>query len=226
MSEKILKINSGGFEAALAKSIALSKRGSLEVIREAAKGVIKNVIRVTPPGRSTKSPITSAAKGARAKVAADILKVFAGVPAKGARVRDVDAMKPIHRRQRVEGQVVKPPSSKITVSKTVLAEYIKRQQGKIGRLAAGWKEAAQEFGVSLPAWVTKHSTPGFVKVVATSERFAMTATNRSPYAGGIRQLEGKIRHAVHAQAGAMRKRIAFMSENAWRRVGFKAGRAG
>ena len=224
MSEKILNIYTGGFGAALVETIANSKRSSLEVIRESAKGVIKNVVRITPPGRSTGKPITSAAKGARAKVASDILKIFSGAPAKVARVRDMDSMKTIHRRARDAGQVVKKPSARVTVPKTMLNEYIRKQQGKIGRLVAGWRDAAREFNVALPPWVAKHSTPSFVKVIAESGRFNMKATNRSPYAGGIRKLESQIRHAVAVQAGSMRKRIAYFNHQNWVKAGFKAGK--
>ena len=222
--DKTLNIDVGGFNAALVKMLSQSKRSSKAVIEEQAKGVIKNVIRITPPAQSTKESLGTAKKYGKLKIAADINKVLVGVPVKQADATSIDEIKTEHRNARKGGQINQEKSRKLRVPKTMLNEYIRKQQKKAGRLAAGWAAAAQRFGVPLPAWIASHTTPSGVKVIASSSKFGMRASNRSPYATKIRTLERQVRHAVHVQAGAMRKRIAsFVAVDA-QRSGFKAGR--
>lgn len=220
---QIIDIDVGGFNAALLEMLSQTRRSSKEVIAEQAKGVIRNVIRVTPPGRSSGASLGAARKSGRTKVAADIHKVLLGVPLKQAEAIDIGSIKAAHKKARKNGQVGES-GNRLRVPKTMLNEYIRRQQTKVGRLAAGWRAAAAKFGVPLPPWIASHSTPSLVKVTATSTSFGMKATNRSPYAQSVRTLERQVRHAVHAQGGAMRKRIAsYVAKNA-RAANFKAGK--
>jgi hypothetical protein len=218
-----LNIDVGGFNKALETMISQSKRSSKAVIEEQAKGVIRNVIRITPPGRSTKESLGAAGKYGRLKIAADINKVLQGVPVKQAEASDMGTIKTTHRQARKQGQVTHEASRKVRVPKTMLNEYIRAQKKKAGRLMAGWSAAAARFGVPVPAWVTAHSTPSAVKVTASGSKFHMKASNRSPYANKIRMLERQVKHAVQVQAGNMRKRIASKIAQDARRAGFKSG---
>jgi len=224
MAGQDIRIDKSGFNAALERMISQSKRSAQDVVYEQAKGVISNVLKVTPPAKSTKESLGAARKIGKARVASDILKVLQGVPVKAAEVDSIDGIKSAHRVERSGGQV-KGSRTKIKVPKTMLNAYIKTQQLKVGRLAAGWNAAAARFGVNVPSWISAHSTSSAVKIIATSTRFGMKATNKSPYAGKISNLESKISHAIYVQAAAMRKRIASATAANARRAGFKAGKS-
>lgn len=224
MADKVIKIDHGGFTAALTTMLSQSKRSSVVVVREQAKGVIRKVIAVTPPGKSSTGSLGEGKKAGQAKTAKDILKIFVGVGVKNAELTDMSQVKSVHRAARKGGQVRNGPSRKITVPKTMLNEYLRAQKKKVGRLAAGWSSAAREFGISLPSWISQHSTPSSVQVITSGSRFGMKATNKSPHAGSMKRLEGQIKHAVYSQAAAMRKRIASMRGEVARRAGLKASK--
>lgn len=222
MSGGVLKINTTGFNAALATMLSQSKREHEVVMREAAKGVIRNVVRVTPPGRSTSMGSAEAKKAGTSKTAADILKVLEGVPVKVAEVKEENAFRAIHKKARVGGQVKGTPT-RVKVPKTALNAYIKKQQKKVGRLAAGWNKAAQSLGVKLPAWIATHSTSGAYSIKVTSSGIRIKATNSSPYASKVDSLSKQVQHAVNMQAKSMRLRIAKANHVAARKAGFKSG---
>lgn len=222
--ERTLKIDTKGFEGALKTMLSQSKRSAKEVVDEQARGFIMNVIKVTPPARSTRESLGSAKRIARKKVAADIHKVIQGVPVKQAEAKDAGSIKAAHNKARQDGQVKDSPRRRLKVPKTMLNAYIRKQQTKIGRLAAGWNAAASKFNVKVPAWIAQHTTGSGVKVTATASQFGMKATNKSPYADKIGKLEGRIQHALGVQSAKMRKRIASFIVKDAKRSGFKAGK--
>ena len=90
-----IQVDTRAFMATAARFLATSKRDHLVVMREQAKGVIKEVIALTPPGRPGMSG--GRARGA-AKVKADILKLVKGTTV-DARVQRTD-IAAIHDRRR------------------------------------------------------------------------------------------------------------------------------
>ena len=122
-----LRVDTREFMASAARLLATSKRDHLVVMREQAKGVIREVIALTPPGR----PGATKARGrGTAKVKADILKLVKGTSSEPkVQRRDIAA---IHASRRRRGRVTSEISPRIVVPVEALRAYIKEKQARVG----------------------------------------------------------------------------------------------
>jgi hypothetical protein len=48
----------------------------------------------------------------------------------------------------------------IVLKADTIRELLKLKLSHVGKAKAGWKTAAQKFGLNLPGWITRHQTPG------------------------------------------------------------------
>ena len=211
-----IEVDTREFMATAARFLATSKRDHLVVMREQAKGVIREVIALTPPGRPGMTKARSRGTG---KVKADILKLVKGTSSE-ARVqrRDIAA---IHASRRRRGRVTRELNPRILVPMDALRAYIKERQARVGHLASGWNEAAAKLGYKPPAWVWRNEGPGAIKIRVTDKDIRIRATNRVAFASEISMLNRRIQTALNIQRNKMERRLASYLKRAAARSGFK-----
>jgi hypothetical protein len=212
-----IQVDTRAFMATAARFLATSKRDHLVVMREQAKGVIKEVILLTPPGRPGMSG-GSRARGA-AKVKSDILRLMKGtsVDAKVQR-RDIAA---IHAPRRRRGRVTSRITPRILVPMDALRAYVREKQARVGRLASGWNTAAARLGYKPPEWIWRNDGPGAIEIRVTKSDIIIRATNQIPWASEISLLEQRVQTALNIQRGKMERRLASYLAKAAARSGLR-----
>lgn len=211
------KLNTRGFMEAAARFMAHSKRDALTVMKQQAKGIIKEVIAITPPGGPNVSSGQARARGLR-NLKADVAKVVQGVRADKAQQSDVaSVVEPKRVRGRIHSEVV----PRILVPIDRLRAYLKAKQQHIGKLASGWNEAAARLGYKPPAWIWRNQGPGSIDIAVTDKDITIRATNAVPYASDISKLRSRLQQALHMQRNKLERQWqAFMTKTA-QRAGFK-----
>lgn len=66
----------------------------------------------------------------------------------------------LHSASRDRGGRVRKKANMLVFNADSIRAVLKEKLSHVGRAKAGWKAAAQKFGVPLPGWITRHSTPG------------------------------------------------------------------
>lgn len=213
---------------AVDRFMANSKRSRGEVMKEQARGILKYVIDVTPPAGWNKNT-EELTKGGKAKqrgeqkVERDIRKIM--TPARKGQKIYPESIKSLHKRYRStsDGNVHTNLARKgraYRVSREELVSYIREKRKMVGFLASGWKAAADSLGVRLPAWITKHSGPGYAKIRANDNGIRVEFNNSVRYAGAIKDFSRRVKYAIEAQAKKMEKRIRFYEANRMKQSGF------
>ena len=211
------KLDTRAFMETAARFLAGSKRDALTVMKQQAKGIIKEVIAITPPGSARVSSAQARARGA-AKVKADILKVVKGVEPERAQEENIES---VVQPRRVRGRIGSPVTPRILVPKDKLAAYIKMRQKHVGFLASGWNEAAARFGLKPPAWVWRNSGPGAVEISQTDKDITIRATNSVAFASEISRLRSRLQQALNMQRNKMERQLRDFMQKAGRKAGFK-----
>jgi hypothetical protein len=211
-----IEIDIREFMTTAARFLATSKRDHLVVMREQARGVIREVIALTPPGRPGST--TGRSRGT-AKVKADILKLVKGTSSESrVQRRDIAAIHASRRRQgRVSGEI----NPRIIVPMDALRAYIEAKQKRVGHLASGWNTAAARLGHKPPAWIWRSNGPGAVEIHVTDKDIRIRATNQVGYASEISMLNRRIQTALNLQRNKMERRLAHYLKQAAMRSGFR-----
>lgn len=211
-----LRIDTRAFMNTAARFLATSKRDHLVVMREQAKGVIREIILLTPPGRPG---ATKSRSRGTAKVKADILKLVKGTSAEAkVQRRDIAA---IHASLRRQGRVTSEINPRILVPMDALRTYIQAKQARVGHLASGWNTAAARLGHQPPAWIWRNDGPGAIEITVTDKDIRIRATNRVAHASEISMLNRRIQTALNLQRNKMERRLAHYLKKAATRSGFK-----
>ena len=210
------RVNTRAFMATAARFLATSKRDHLVVMREQAKGVSREVIALTPPGRPG---MTGGRSRGTAKVKADILKLVKGTNAE-AKVQRTD-IAALHASRRRRGRVTSVIRPRILVPMDALRAYIRQKQTHVGHLASGWNTAAARLGYQPPAWIWRNDGPGAIEIRVTARDIVIRATNRVPWASEISMLERRLQTALNIQRGKRERRPASSPAKAAARSGFR-----
>ena len=211
------KLNTTAFMETAARFLATSKRDALVVMKQQARGVIKEVIALTPPGGSGVSSGQARSRGAR-NVKADVLKVVKGVSAKRAEQQDVAG---IVEPKRVRGRIPRAVTPRILVPMDKLKAYIKAKQLHVGKLASGWNEAAAKLGLKPPAWIWRNDGPGTMDISVTDKDITIRATNAVPYASEMSRLRSRLQQALNRQRNKMDRQLKDFMAKAAKKDGFK-----
>jgi hypothetical protein len=233
MSERIV-VNTASFNAALKRFMRTSRRAAGIVLKEQARGVLRKIVDWTPPGGKGAQG-SAAKKRGEAAVERDILKLMRPLKTFG---KDTDALRAagmfieepstesppaIHKANRTKtGRVRRKLSPKIAIKASDLRRYIAAKKKMVGFLASGWRSAAAKLGVSLPAWISRHSGSGGGMIKSTSTAIEVTATNSVRNAPKL-DMERRVQSAIDSQAAAMIRRVEnFAVREAARQAGFRA----
>jgi len=103
-----------------------------------------------------------------------------------------------------------------------LPAYRKLMLARVGKMAAGWKNAASTLGAKLPTWITRHSSPGFGKIKATGRSIEVELSNKSVYSGQKGWVERGVKAAMRKRYWAMIKRVDFVQKQAAQQAGLEA----
>ena len=197
------------------------KKSRQELVEQAAKGFVKTIASITPPGSQGATGSTAKKQG-EAAIINDLAKVMKAVRAK--RNQQLQSPQDIHKRFRdartgrinprnLQKPYPVPGAEFNALKKTLL--------GRVGWLASGWNAAAQKLGVRLPAWISRHGTgAGVILVTSDGRRFRIEISNAVKYAGSVKDLDRRIQKAVTYQANAMQRQADFLLHKAVKKAGF------
>lgn len=211
------KLNTQAFMEAVVRFMANSKRDAVTVMKQQAKGFIKEVIAITPPGGPNVTAGKARQRGAT-NVKADILKVVRGVKPERAQQHDIASLV---ESKRIRGRVVHRSDTRITVPADKLKAYIKAKQQRVGFLASGWNVAAAKLGLKPPAWIWRHQAPGAVDIRVSDKDIVIRATNQVHYASQISRLRDRLQQALNMQRQKIERQLKAFFEKAGSKAGFK-----
>jgi hypothetical protein len=231
---KNISVDTAAFNQTMRRFMKTSNRAAAVVLKEQARGVLRRVVDWTPPGGKGAQG-SSAKKRGEAAVERDILKLMRPVKSYG---RDSDALRAagmfidtpsndspaaIHKANRSKtGRVRRKLNPKIAIKATDLRRYIAAKKKMVGFLASGWKTAATKLGVSLPAWVTRHTGSGRATIKSTATLIEVSATNTVRNAPSL-DMERRVQSALNSQAAAMVRRLEnFAVRQAARQSGLRS----
>jgi len=203
----------------LAPQVKLSRR---ELVEQAAKGFVKEVVAITPPAGKGKKG-SAAKKAGEAAIKADLARVMTAVVRnKGGALQDPAA---IHKRLRDQNTGrINPRNLKkpYPVDAAALRALQKRLFALVGELAAGWNAGAAKLGVKLPAWVARHGGKrSAIDINNAIGRFRITLTNAVKYVTKVSDYDQRIQSAINIQARKMKRQAEFLLTRALKRAGWK-----
>lgn len=203
------EVDDKAFSGALRKFQANSKRNVQANLRQQAKLLVVELAGVTPPNKK----FDWNKKGGEQTVKNDLAKLFVSSKAANAETN----LGRIHQAARNRrGRVAK---SVTRVKAANLPAYRKQMLARVGRMAAGWKNAATSLGAKLPSWITRHSRPGFGRVKATSRSIDIELSNQSVYSGQKGWVERGVKAAMQKRYWAMIKRVDFAQRQSAQQAG-------
>lgn len=130
--------------------------------------------------------------------------------------------------QRFRGKKGRITRNRVTVVVTDAAElrtYVKKMQGRVGLLASGWLEAANELGVRLPAWVSRHGQGhGGVSIELGADKMMIVISNKVKY-GAANDLQRRVDYVMKYRKAALKRRLPYVIKAALKKAGFRSGRA-
>ena len=197
-----------------------------ELVEQAAKGFVKNVVAITPPASKGVSGSKAKQQGEQA-IKSDLARIMVAT----ARKKDRDARaavaspEELHRRFRDKRTGRVNPGglkSPYRVSKSELLALQRRLLKEVGWLSAGWNEGALKLGVRLPAWVSRHgSGRGSVSIINSGATFRITIANEVGFVGSVKGFSRRVQSAIDLQANAMRRQAEHLMKKGIRKAGFK-----
>jgi len=216
-----MKLDMRQIQRAIKNLEPVVKKSRQELVEQAAKGFVKTIASITPPGSQGATGSTAKKQG-EAAISNDLAKVMKAVRAK--RNAQLQSPQEIYKRFRdtrtgrinprnLQKPYPVPGAEFNALKKTLL--------GRVGWLASGWNAAAQKLGVRLPAWISRHGTgAGIILVTSDGRRFRIEISNAVKYAGSIKDLDRRIQKAVTYQANAMQRQADFLLHKAVKKAGF------
>lgn len=214
---KELHIKTDRFNAAMEKYLEGSRRSTEAVMQIQAKGIVKEIISITPPGRDGVGQSKARQAGERS-VTRDILAHVKGV--REGREEQSDAASYLEAK-RYHGRLSGRTTPRVKVNAAQLRAHLKLKKSHVGRLAAGWSTAATGLGVRPPSWVARHSSPGAFTIKANERGIRIKMTNRVHWASEITTLEQRIQRALNKQTNKIERQLRYAMENAANRSGLR-----
>lgn len=199
-----LTVDTRAWRAAAEKLLEVMPNRLGHTMRSVARGVVKEVIALTPPKR----------KGAgTAAVRRDIRKLFMG--AKNGRGMTESEMRSIHeaarnRRGQVTKGIRKKGFARHRVNRELLNQYIRKRADQVGFLASGWVASARRTGAAAPSWVGRHNAPGWSTLDVLPHGIYFTMANQTPYVNEIEGLDRRIQRALDIQTAKLLKQVDHM----------------
>jgi len=110
----------------------------------------------------------------------------------------------LHSSSRGRGGRVRAKANMIVFNEDSIRAVLKEKLSHVGKAKAGWVAAAQKFGLNLPGWITRHSTPGRAEDDSDNPTNpSITIQNLVPYAS---ELAADVDNRIIERALAFRTR--------------------
>lgn len=195
-------------------------RSVVDVGRTVAKGMVTDIIAITPPASKGAQGVAAKRAGEGA-IMRDLGAVFAPVRIKGYRTittvfgRKIkkpvrvpttehwpDVISIYHERshRRHGGRMTRGRKQAYYVSRAKLTSLATGLKAKVGTLAAGWIPAALELGAKVPAFIMRHAGKAHGTIQITYEKgILIRAINHFP--GNAGELAADVQRRVEAVKG-------------------------
>jgi hypothetical protein len=249
MMSPVIRIVRNDIGPSVRRFSSVMKRGLRDVTRQAAKGITRRVIDVTPPA-SEGSAGQDARRAGEGKISRQMSSVFAPKKLKGRRKITVvfgrRLKKPVYvktkekhpdvaglyrqnsrARGTATGITTRKVHNKFYVDVRKFQAVLAAKKSKVGTLAAGWTAGATALDLPVQAWISRHgSSGGMVRIDTAGDRMRVVVENFAPgLPPHIRaDLARRIPYAVQYQANAMERAIAAVKQKTCSEVGIKQGR--
>ena len=92
---------------------------------------------------------------------------------------------------------------RMIVRKSAANKFLKELHKRVGYMAAGWENAANQLRASLPAWITRHSAAGFARIEGQGDDFGIVITNRTVYPSVVGIVKRRVASALENRVYAM-----------------------
>ena len=109
----------------------------------------------------------------------------------------------------------------LIVSATAYKRFSKALNKRVGWMAAGWNQAAALLGYRPPAWIWRHSAPGYGTLTVDDQGVRIKMTNAVRYASQVGDMRRRVQYALDSQAKKMINTANKFFENMWKTSGFK-----
>lgn len=125
----------------------------------------------------------------------------------------------MHQRFRKRGRVQRDQVTMIVTDTKQLQAYVKKMQGRVGMLAAGWMRAARKLGQPLPAWVSRHGDRrGACVILKREDAVVIVFSNRVKFAG-LQDMQRRAEYVLGYRERALAKRMPYIIRAALRDAG-------
>lgn len=222
-----MKFDSSDLRSSMQRLANAANKAPKDIVEEAARGFVRDVVKITPPGSPGVSG-TAAKKQGEAGILKGLGSIMVAADKKAYGPFEDPAA--VHKRARnprtgrVDKRVLRGGArggAKAQVTASALAAYKKVILAKVGLLASGWNAAAAKLGVRLPAWVSRHGTGrGAVVVKVTPTSFSVTVSNEVKFVEGVKDYERRVKWAIRSQERKIDRRADFLLKKAIREAGF------
>jgi len=196
------------FQAMAAKLGNFSKRDGRTLMKEQARGVIRNLMDITPPSNG-KTRGVAAKKRGEAAIASDVRNVFIGSTPKNSEVSSMSEMANIMHTKRRGGNIrIKRAVKQTRAARSMITNFIKVKQKGVGYLASGWASAARKVGkIRVPSWIGRHDAPGDTNIQSTPTSITASISNLVKWASDVHGVDRRMAYAVRMQTSKMRRRV-------------------
>jgi hypothetical protein len=226
-------IDSEGFSRDVARFALLSGRSMAEELKNQAKGVMRNIVRVTPPFNGSGGVSAARAQGENA-IRHDLQRIFRPVRLVGSRKithlfgkahpnapwivatkeqhPDVEG---IYRNHKAE------PDRFVRQARYRNARFVDegkyhaleaKLKKRVGYLGGGFAPAASGLGVALPSFMRRHaaSAPGRIQMQLEGDSLSIVITNEVRYGTKVIGFVRRVEFAIEMQRGKMERQIPFL----------------
>lgn len=234
------------FNAQVRNLAAITARELKEELFVQARGIFKEIFRVTPPASGTGA--AAAKKAGQRSIDRNLNRLFRPVPIKGHRLithlfgdpnpdvknpppyvvqtvekhPNVDAIYLAAARQAKRGRQFKLPYRRLPADVKKVNRLGRELKRRVGWLGAGFAPAAEKVGLKAPAYIRRHKgrAPGWVKISEGKRGIRIVFVNDVRYADQIDGLRRRVQWAINQQAKKIERQIPFVLRHAARKGGF------
>ena len=215
------KLDTSKWKAAFKELVGFpSKRPVVDLMKRAAGGVVRRVVSVTPPAKGKTD--SGAKKRGEGTILSDLSRVMLPVtPKRGQALEDPVEVYRLTRNPRT-GRVNGRFRKKRPVSRAEFNALKRKLFAKVGHLAAGFNEAAEKLGVSMPAWIKRHgNSHGVITIKVTPTNIRISFSNKVGFVDNVDGLERRLQWAVDVEAKSIDRQVAAILKKEAAKAGFK-----
>jgi hypothetical protein len=232
MSQTAAKFDASHFQRTFRRFVQVAKKDAHTELRVQARGFIKELIGITPPGIVGRSAALAKKIGEN-EIVSNITQLMVGVTLEGKTGKNRLDTRTQLTAEELYLRFRNPSSHSGRVNPRNLGHpyflpahevnaLLRRLIDRVGILMSGWSAAAIALGANVPAWVKRHGTSnGAIHVVINFQGMKITMINNIRFADNVQGLEKRIQFALTRQASKMENQMKAILTKAGEKAGFK-----